>query len=181
MVAQLNIVSTTAARSTVAAAESEGLNMTVEVEETSQTPDQLREAYDRQKARSETAEGKLEDITFKALGLDPSKGIGKAFKMTYEGDIEPDELGPIQEALKSEFDYVPKSADPPPPPPPDPKSVNPEISQAEKEAADLINQSAPAPIDPKADAVAKMSEEGDWAGVFEVGLQTQGIKIGTDL
>ena len=147
----------------------------------SQSPDQLREAYDRQKAGREVAEGKLEEITFKALGLDPAKGIGKAFKMTYEGSIEPDELGSIQEALKSEFDYVPKSAEPPPDPPPDPKSARPDISQQEKDVAGLLDQSKPAPIDPKADAAAKLEEEGDWAGLFEVGLNSQGVKIGSDM
>ena len=145
-----------------------------------ETNDDLREAYDRQKAARATAEGKLEAITFKALSLDPDKGIGKAFKMTYEGSIEPGELNSIQEKLKEEFDYSPPASETPPPPE-EPKSANEEISQGERNIQDLNDQSKPAPIDPNADASAKAAEEGDWAAVFEIGLNEQGIKIGSDL
>ena len=150
---------------------------TKETTEEFETNADLREAYDRQKVSTSVAEGKLEAITFKALDLDPDKGIGKAFKMTYEGQIEPGELPAIQEALATEFDYTPPSASKEPETEP-PKSVQPDISEAEKRVKQMNDQSDPAPINQYADQSDKAAEAGDWAKVFEIGLNEQGVKFG---
>lgn len=138
--------------------------------------DQVREAYERQKAKTEVAEGKLEKLAFDSLGLDPEKGIGKAFKMVYKGPIEPDELETIKGVLADEFSYAP------PPPPsietePAARSAEPSISTGENELRQLANDSSPAPIDPQADARAKAEEDGDLLKSIELGLASGGLEF----
>lgn len=127
--------------------------------------DKVREAYERQKARAEAAEGKLEKQAWEKLGLSPDKGIGKALKMTYEGPIEPDTVDDITAVLQSDFDYTPPAsqpAAPAEPPPPNP------VSEGEKALQEAASQSTPAPIDPAADAVAQAEAEGDIAKAIEL-------------
>lgn len=138
--------------------------------------DEVREAYERQKSRAEAAEGKLEKQAFDALGLNPEKGVGKAFKMVYKGTIEPDELDAIKGVLSDEFDYTPPTASPSAEEAPS-KTAKPEVSQGEHALNQAASQSDPAPIDPAADARAKAAEEGDWTKEIEMGLLQGGIEL----
>jgi hypothetical protein len=47
---------------------------------------QLREAYDREKERRQTAEAELGKMFITRLGLEPNEGLGKAILKTYDGD-----------------------------------------------------------------------------------------------
>jgi hypothetical protein len=78
-----------------------------------QTPKELRDYADREKARADKAEAKIRELTFSGLGLDPSKGIGKAALTTYTGDVA--DVEALKAHLKTEYEWEPKAAEPPEP------------------------------------------------------------------
>ena len=58
----------------------------VEVEDVESAPiDNLRNAYKQEKAERKALQQELMDVALSSMGLDPSKGIGKAVLKTYEG------------------------------------------------------------------------------------------------
>jgi hypothetical protein len=75
-----------------------------------QTPKELRDYADNQKARADQLEAKVKSMSLKGLGLDPSKGIGKAALTTYTGDFE--DATALAAHLKEEYEWEPKAAEP---------------------------------------------------------------------
>ncbi len=155
---------------------------TTEVTETEESSEgsergikETREFGERQKARADKAEAKLEATAFADLKLDPEKGIGKALRMTYDGLIEPDNLEAVRAVLESDFGYtVPADSAPPP------KSANTDVSEGEREMKDITDQSKPAPNNAAEDKFQEYVESGDTQGAFEQGLAMQGVKFHND-
>lgn len=111
---------------------------------------------------------KLERLAFQGVGLDPEIGMGKAIKMTFEGDIDPENLQPLIEHAKSEFDTELSTA-----------STNatttarPEVSEAESRIAALDSASSPAePNALQEEADGKLSQ-GDTEGAIAAMLTKQ--------
>ena len=65
----------------------------VEVEDVESAPiDNLRNAYKQDKAERKALQQELMNVALSSMGLDPSKGVGKAVLKTYEGKPNVDEI-----------------------------------------------------------------------------------------
>lgn len=102
-------------------------------------PAWYREQMESAKKVNTDLQSKLERLAFKGVGLDPETGMGKAIKMTFAGDLDPENLDPLIEHAKSEFDLELKTTDGQV----EPGTAKPEISAAEGRMAGLEGASTP--------------------------------------
>ena len=139
--------------------------------ETEQTKDPAwyREQMEASKKVNVELQAKLERLTFTAVGLDPETGMGKAVKMTFDGDLDPENLEPLIEHAKTEFNVELTSSGTKA----EPTSAKPETSAAESRIGAL--ESASSPVEPNAlqeEADGKLSQ-GDTEGAIAAMLTKQ--------
>lgn len=134
-------------------------------------PAWYREQIEKSKATNAELNAKLERVAYQSVGLDPTSGVGKAIALTFEGSPDPENLDPLVEHAKKEFDVElsigTSNASAPPP------SENPETSAAEARIASL--DSASIPTEPNVlqeEADAKLNS-GDTEGAIAAMLGDQ--------
>ena len=109
---------------------------TVEPDGTPVTNADLNRYAKDQKARADAAHRELLEMRFENLGLDPTKGLGKAVIGGYEGDTSKEA---VAKYLKDEYEYTP----------PEPQTNDPtaaEQNQAKVEGMESMSQPIP-PVD----------------------------------
>ena len=105
-------------------------------------PAWYREQLKEVKGQRDTALAKLERLAFAELGItDTESGMGKALKLTYEGDIDPEDTAALKEAA-AEFGW--KEAEDADTQPETPTTAQPEVSDAEGRIRQLEGASTPA-------------------------------------
>lgn len=132
-------------------------------------PAWYREQMAASKKKADDQQAKLERLAFQGVGLDPETGMGKAIKMTFDGNLDPENLEPLIEHAKSEFDLELTAGGAKV----EPTTAKPEISEAERRMAAL--DSASTPIEPDAlqeEADAKLNA-GDTEGAIAAMLAKQ--------
>ena len=132
-------------------------------------PAWYREQMAASKKKLDDQEAKLERLTFKGVGLDPTTGMGKAIKMTFDGDLDPENLEPLIEHAKTEFDLELSATGPKV----EPTTAKPEVSEAEARIGGL--EKASSPVEPDAlqeEADAKLAK-GDAEGAIVAMLTKQ--------
>lgn len=76
----------------------------------SQSPKELREYAKRQSEQAAKYKGIALENSFAKIGLDPTKGLGKAIAKEYDGEPDAESL---LEFAKTEYEYEPVAADHP--------------------------------------------------------------------
>ncbi len=108
----------------------------------------------------DTAVAKLERLAFADLGItDTESGVGKALKLTFEGEIDPEDTAALKEAA-TEFGWQAEVTAPPE------TTAKPDVSDAEGRIGQLEKVSEPADPDPLKDEGAKALAEGDIDGAI---------------
>ncbi len=135
-------------------------DVTTEVD-TKDTGKGLRAQLERQVADNAKLRTQLLDRSYKELGLDPTKLVGKAIAEKYDGD-------PTTEALatfaKDEYGYEP----------PAPEEQHPQAQQIALAQASLdqVGQTAGSVVPPtQQDQLAKAEAEGDWQTAMNLKAQ----------
>lgn len=141
-------------------------------------PAWYRDQMEASKKKADTMQAKLERIAFTSVGLDPETGMGKAIKMTFEGDLDPENLDPLIEHAKVEFDVELKAGGVKA----EPVSAKPETSAAEGRMSAL--EGASTPVEPnvlqeKSDAELKKGNvEGSIAATIAGAIADGELNIG---
>lgn len=104
----------------------------VEVEDVESAPiDNLRNAYKQEKAERKALQQELMNVALGSMGLDPSKGIGKAVVKTYSGKPNIDE---IKSFVTEEFGDVQSTEAPTPE---QPQDISENVTQAQSRVEQL--------------------------------------------
>jgi hypothetical protein len=126
-------------------------------------PKWYRDTISRQTATIAELKGRLERESFHKLGLTPDEGMGKAIKLTFEGDAtDPDNLDVLKAHAKDQFGYeyqAPKTADTPLAPVP--PTTKPLVSDGEGRIGQLDKASVPAEPDALQDQGEQAVADGD--------------------
>jgi len=133
--------------------------MSEETTPTTETPEEpketgggLRKQLEATLAENKTLKAEKLEGSFKAIGLDPTQGLGKAIAKEYDGEISTEAL-----AEYADSEYGHKFEAPP--------ELNPQVAQIAGEQAklDQVGQTAGSVAPPtEADALAKAEAEGDY-------------------
>ncbi len=122
-------------------------------------PAWYREQLETVKGERDTALAKLERLAFADLGLTVESGVGKALKLTFEGEIDPEDTEALKEAA-TEFGWQAEVSAPPE------TTAKPDVSDAESRIAKLEKVSEPADPDALKDEGEKAVAEGDVDGAI---------------
>ena len=122
-------------------------------------PAWYREQIETVKGERDSALAKLERLTFAGLGLDAEKGVGKALKLTFEGEIDPEDTAALREAA-AEFGWQEEPDAPPE------TTAQPDVSDAESRIRQLEGASTPAEPNALRDEGEAALEKGDVAGAI---------------
>ena len=137
-------------------------------------PAWYREQLKEVKGQRDTALAKLERLAFAQLGItNTESGMGKALKLTFEGEIDPEDTAELKEAAaefgwKPEVDAAPET----------PTTAQPEVSDAEGRIRQLEGASTPAEPNALEDEGDAAVEAGDAAGAIGAFVAKQ-MKDGT--
>ena len=124
-------------------------------------PAWYREQIETVKGERDVALAKLERLAFADLGItDTESGIGKALKLTFEGEIDPEDTAALKEAA-TEFGWQ-EDADAAT----TETTAKPEVSDAESRIAQLEKASTPAEPDALKDEGDAAVEAGDVTGAI---------------
>ena len=123
-------------------------------------PAWYREQIETVKGERDVALAKLERLAFADLGLTADSGVGKALKLTFEGEIDPEDTAALKEAA-GEFGWQ-ATADAATPD----TSAKPDVSDAESRIAQLDKASTPAEPNALRDEGEAALEAGDVAGAI---------------
>lgn len=135
-------------------------------------PAWYREQLETVKGQRDAALTKLERLAYRDLGLDPGEGMGKAVKLTFEGDIDPEDTAALKEhAATMGWDAESET-------PPVETTTKPEVSDAEGRIKKLEAASTPAEPDALKDEGEAALEAGDATGAIAAFVATQ-MKDGT--
>lgn len=134
-------------------------------------PAWYREQIEKVTGQRDTALAKLERLAYANLGLKTDAGIGKALKLTYEGEIDPEDTAALREAAaefgwQAEADAAPET------------TAKPEVSDAESRIRQLEGASTPAEPNALRDEGDAALEKGDVVGAIGAFVAEQ-IKDGT--
>lgn len=125
-------------------------------------PAWYREQIDKVTGQRDDALAKLERLAFADLGLDAEKGVGKALKLTFEGEIDPENTAALKEAA-GEFGWQPNTETQHPAPE---TTADADISDAESRIGQLDKASTPAEPNALRDEGEAALEKGDVAGAI---------------
>lgn len=131
-------------------------------------PAWYREQMESAKKVNAELQAKLERLAFKSVGLDPATGMGKAIKMTFEGPVDPENLTPLVEHAKSEFDLELTTTATVAP-----TTAKPEVSAAESRIGALSGASTPAEPNVLQDTADAKLSKGDTTGALAAMLEKQ--------
>ncbi len=135
-------------------------------------PKWYREQLETVKGERDTALAKLERLAFADLGItDTESGIGKALKLTFEGEIDPEDTAALKEAA-TEFGWQPENDAAPE------TTTDVDLSDAESRIAKLDKASTPAEPNALRDEGEAALEKGDVAGAIGSFVAEQ-VKDGT--
>lgn len=123
-------------------------------------PKELREAYQREKERRIAAETQLLAGAFGDLGLDPSKGLGKAIAKEYEGEPTAEALA---EYAEKEYGWERPET------PENPQA--PQIRQGEQRLQQVQGSSRSAEPQSETEALKKAEREGDFLTAGQIKAQ----------
>ena len=136
-------------------------------------PAWYREQIETVTGQRDAALAKLERLAFADLGItDTETGIGKALKLTFEGEIDPENTAALKEAA-SEFGWQVE-----PDATPTETTTDQAVSDAERRIAELDKASTPAEPNALRDEGDAALEKGDVAGAIGSFVAEQ-IKDGT--
>ena len=135
-------------------------------------PKWYREQLETIKGERDVALAKLERLAFADLGLTTDKGVGKALKLTFEGEIDPENTAALKDAA-GEFGWQAE----PDAGAPD-TTAKPEVSDAEGRIGQLERVSTPAEPNALRDEGEAALDKGDVAGAIGAFVAEQ-IKDGT--
>jgi hypothetical protein len=132
-------------------------------------PAWYREQIETSKARNAELQAKLERLAYSSVGLNPSEGMGKAIAMTFDGSPDPENLDPLIEHAKKEFDLdlsvgASNASE---------ASVKPETSAAEARIGALDNASIPTEPNVLQDEADAKLNTGDTEGAIAAMLGEQ--------
>ena len=122
-------------------------------------PAWYREQIETVTGQRDTALAKLERLAFADLGLTADSGVGKALKLTFEGEIDPEDTAALKEAA-GEFGWQPENDAAPE------TTTNVDLSDAESRIAKLDKASTPAEPNALRDEGEAALEKGDVAGAI---------------
>jgi len=134
-------------------------------------PAWYREQIETVKGERDTALAKLERLAFADLGLIADSGVGKALKLTFEGEIDPEDTAALKEAA-AEFGWQAESNAAPE------TTTNVDLSNAEGRIAQLDKASTPAEPNALRDEGEAAVAAGDVDGAIKSFVAEQ-IKDGT--
>lgn len=122
-------------------------------------PAWYREQIEKVKEQRDAALTKLERLAYRDLGLNPGEGMGKAVRLTYEGDIDPEDTSALKEhATTMGWEAAPEK--------PVETTAKPEVSDAEARIGKLEAASTPAEPDALKDEGEAAVEAGDAEGAI---------------
>ena len=122
-------------------------------------PAWYREQIETVKGERDTALAKLERLAFADLGLIADSGVGKALKLTFEGEIDPEDTTALKEAA-GEFGWQPENDAA------TETTTDLDLSDAESRIAQLDKASTPAEPNALRDEGEAALEKGDVAGAI---------------
>ena len=123
-------------------------------------PAWYREQIETVTGQRDTALAKLERLAFADLGLTAESGVGKALKLTFEGEIDPEDTTALREAA-GEFGWTAETDATAPE-----TTAKPEVSDAEGRIGQLERVSTPAEPNALRDEGEAALEKGDVAGAI---------------
>jgi hypothetical protein len=123
-------------------------------------PAWYREQIETVTGQRDKALATLERLAFADLGLTAEAGVGKALKLTFEGEIDPEDTTALKEAA-GEFGWTAEVTAPPPE-----TTAKPDVSDAESRIGLLDKASTPAEPNALRDEGEAALEKGDVAGAI---------------
>jgi hypothetical protein len=134
-------------------------------------PAWYREQIETVKGERDDALAKLERLAFADLGLTADTGVGKALKLTFEGEIDPENTAALKEAA-GEFGWTAETTAAPE------TTTDVDISDAESRIGKLDKASTPAEPNALRDEGDAALEKGDVTGAIGAFVAEQ-VKDGT--
>lgn len=127
-----------------------------------QAPEELREAWKREKARRQELELKVRTSAFKEAGFDTEVGVGKALDTLYDGDPTPEA---IRAYAEEEYGWKPDGS---------PNAASTKLTEGQARIDAVTESSVPVGEKTLQQQIAEAEAAGDWSTALSLKAQLLG-------